>query len=168
VLALKDLLECVRQIAEEVPPVSDLDGIRRAEPCRLGEDRTAAPADHLDAGVRPQPLGQTLGTALRQQVDDGAALQITEQRAIAPALPPRPFVHTEITWRRDVGDRCRRSFQPTEQGVAAGAQPEPLGQPGTRFAAERTGDLPVRGREPVGSSSVAGDGGGQSLREDAV
>ena len=47
------------QVVPEVPPVRDLDRLRRSGGGALGEERRSVPADDLDAGPLGEPCGQT-------------------------------------------------------------------------------------------------------------
>ena len=62
--------------------IGNLDGIRGAlaRPISVGAGTIAA--DHVDAGVLPQPRRQALGGSVRQQLDGPATLEIHEDRAV--------------------------------------------------------------------------------------
>jgi hypothetical protein len=45
--------------------------------------------------VTAQPFGEGAGVAIGQEIDDGAALEVDQDRSVAAALAPRPFVDPE-------------------------------------------------------------------------
>jgi hypothetical protein len=52
------------EVAQQVPPVGDPDGPRRALPGAVGVDVGPVAGDHLDAGVVAQPGGEGDGVAV--------------------------------------------------------------------------------------------------------
>jgi hypothetical protein len=98
------------------------EGTRRSEPCALGEDRAAIAADPFHAGTDLRPWGEALGAALRQEIDDGAPLQIAEQGAVGLALPPGLLVRAETAWRRDLARLDGRVLPSPEHRVRAHAE----------------------------------------------
>jgi hypothetical protein len=103
----KHLVQRFAEILQEMKAVGDLHGSRSSLPCAFGIGGRAIARDDLDPGMRPQPLGQSIGRALREQRDRLAALQIDQHGAIALTFAQREVIHTEDRRRR-----TRRKRQP--------------------------------------------------------
>nr|WP_231964725.1 hypothetical protein [Paracoccus aminovorans] len=67
-----------------------------------------------------QPGGHSRGLSIRQKVDDSAALEITDQGAVALPLAPRPVVNADDTRSRK--RLIRRSHCAAQEGVFADVQ----------------------------------------------
>jgi hypothetical protein len=124
---VKHVAQCVGRIDHEMPAVGDLHRRRRASANALGISARAVAADNSNAlPVLPQPGSQCLAGAVRQQVDDTAALEVTNDGAVAVTTPPGPVIHPD-----DAGRRCdlaaARADQP-QQGVTADRHRQPSGQ----------------------------------------
>ena len=92
-------MDGIAQVAQHVPAVRDLDGIRRtlAPPVRIGSGPVAR--DHFHAGVPVQPGRQGFGLAIRQQVHDGVALEVHQHRSVAVTTTPGPVVDAQHAGR---------------------------------------------------------------------
>ena len=75
-------------------PVGDLDRLRRPGPGSVVRSRPVS-ADDLDAGVSREPVREGPGVAAFQEVEQGAGLDVDEQRAVALAAPEREVVDPE-------------------------------------------------------------------------
>lgn len=80
------LLQRFPQILQEMKAVGDLRGCRSPLPRALGIGGRAITRNDLDSRMLAQPLGQSLGRALRQQRNRVAALQVNQHGAIALAF----------------------------------------------------------------------------------
>lgn len=91
----------VAQVAQQMPAIRDLDGIRGALARTVGIGAGPIARDHLYTGVLAQPGGQSLGLAVWQEVNDGVALQVDQRRAVVVAAAPGPVVNAQHTrgWR---------------------------------------------------------------------
>jgi hypothetical protein len=129
-----DALDGVAAIAEKMPAIGDVDRFGRALPCALGIHICPVSGDDLNAGMVAQPSGESLGLAIRQQVDDPVALEVDENGSIAAGAAPRPLINTKNPRCRC---RLRRSLpDQAEQGVGARRQGQPAGEPCAGLAAE--------------------------------
>ena len=90
-----------------------MDGTGRTAPTAVGVAGAPVAGDHLDTGVGLQPGGEAVRLAVGQQVNDGTAFQVHEDRAVALPSFPRPVVHPEHAWRR-VGRRRRAAADEAE------------------------------------------------------
>ena len=82
-------------IVKKVSSISHLNRVRRGFRRRLGIQTGSIPADDLGSRMGPQPLRGTLRAAVRQQIDDLATFQVTENRAVATSLAPRLVVDAQ-------------------------------------------------------------------------
>jgi hypothetical protein len=57
------------QVVPKMPPVCDLDRLRRSGRGAFGEERRAVPADDLDAGPLGEPGSQAGCLPVREQID---------------------------------------------------------------------------------------------------
>jgi hypothetical protein len=95
VVALHDGLKRIAEVAQQMPPVRDLDSIWRSLPDAVGVDAGAVTRDDLHPRVPLQPRRQALGPAVRQQVEDPVLLQVDEDGPVAVTAPPRPIIDPE-------------------------------------------------------------------------
>src|SRR5215203_5313588 len=80
--------ERITAVAQQMPPVGDLNGLRRSLAGSIGVGAGPIADDDLDRRMVLEPRGQGLGRAVGQQVDAAPALEITEDRAVALAFAP--------------------------------------------------------------------------------
>lgn len=102
---------------------------------------------------------------VRQQVDDTAALEVTNDGAVAVTTPPCPVIHPD-----DAGRRCdlaaARADQP-QQGITADWHRQPCSQARARLAAECEANLLLDLAQPQGAPRFRLRNG-QALGEDAA
>lgn len=137
-MAVDDALEDVAQIAQEMPSVGDLNGLRGTASRALGIAAGPITGDHLDAGVLLEPTRNSVGAPVRQELDDLATLEVAYDRAVALAAPECPVVnadHAPRPPRLDCGgaDQAQKriparrhreaSRQPRSGLLVGGAQP---------------------------------------------
>ena len=104
------LVQGFPKILEQMKAVGHLGGSggRLARAFSIGS--RAIPRDHLAPWMLPEPLGQGLGRAIREERDRVAALQINQHGAICVAFPQREVIHPKDRRKRE-----RRSRLPPEQ-----------------------------------------------------
>src|SRR4051794_33388215 len=95
VVALHDGLKRIAEVAQQMPPVRDLDSIWRSLPDAVGVDAGAVTRDDLHPRVPLQPRRQALDPAVRQQVEYPVLLQVDEDGPVAVTAPPRPIIDPE-------------------------------------------------------------------------
>jgi hypothetical protein len=83
------------EVLPQVEPVSDLDRVRRPGPGAVRERARPVTADHLDAGVRGQPVRERPGVAALEEVERRAGLAVNQQRAVVLAAPDREVIDPE-------------------------------------------------------------------------
>ena len=155
----------IAEIAQQVEPVGHLDRLRSAGANAVGIGAGPVAGDDLDAGMRLQPGGDGLGTAVGQQVDRPVGtLQIDDNGAVAPAAAPGPVIDADDARRRRRFDR--NGPDQTQQGVAADRHGEQARQAGSQFTAraQRQGTLDLG--EPDGAPLAERHRRGQALGED--
>jgi hypothetical protein len=156
----------VAEVAQQVPAVGDLDRLRRAAADAVGVGAGAVTRDDLHAGVGPQPRPDGLRVAVGQQVDRAVALQVDDERAVAPATAPGPVVDADDARRR--GHRQRRRLDQAQQRVAADRHGQPRRQAGAGFAPGAEGDAPLRLGQTGGAPHPRRGHFRQALGEDAA
>ena len=127
-------LDNVSQVLDEVKAVGHLTRLRCALRRCDGIQAAAIAADHLDLRTRPEPSSCGVRPTIGQQVHHLAALQVHDQRAVCAALAPTPVVDPddpERPWSRPL-----RALERAQDGVTAGRQTQPRGQPVCRPAAD--------------------------------
>jgi hypothetical protein len=121
------------EVAQEMPPIADLDGIRSPTADAVGIAAGAITGNDLSTGMILQPGRNRVTLAVRQQVDRPVALQIDDDGAVALAAPPGPVINADDARRRSRFNR--RGPDQAQQGVAADRHGEPVRQAGARFTA---------------------------------
>jgi hypothetical protein len=106
----------------------------------------------------PKPGRERLGLPVLEQVDGPMGGHIHQDRAVDAATAERKIVHTQHrTQHRHLADlRVRQRAQQPQQGVPAGRQPKPSGQPRAGAARQRQADGLQHPLEQRGAPSVAG------------
>ena len=94
-VSVGDVLDGVAEIAEQMPSIGHLDGVRRALPDSVGVRAGTITGDDLDTGTIMQPPTDGRCLPVRQQIDDLVRFQVHQYRAIAATPPPGPVVDPE-------------------------------------------------------------------------
>jgi hypothetical protein len=106
-----DIKKARAGVFEEVPTIGDLDGLGRTLGCGVAVARATIPGNELDAGVIAQPGAPGATRALRQECNDAAALEITDDGAVLASLAPGPVVNCRPRARvREGGPRAGEPF----------------------------------------------------------
>src|SRR4051794_35487253 len=154
------------RIHHQVPAIGDLDCLRRARADAFSVSARAVAADDSNAlAVLPQPGGQCLAGAIRQQVENSAAFEIADNGAVALAAPPSPVIYAENARRRRNGGIARAN-QP-QQGIAADRHRQSTSQSRPWLAPEGKTDLLLDFAQPRGAPCL-GRRNVQALGEDAA
>ena len=129
------------QVVPQVPPVGHLPGVGCTLTGSVGVAAGAVPADHLDAGVDAQPVGELHGALPVQDVHRPVPVaEVDQHRAVLTPASPREFVDTEDRHRPDgrVGQAADPAQQrrPADRHAQRGRQSR-AGPPGQR---QRDGD----------------------------
>src|SRR4051812_50106618 len=104
-MVIEHTAERITAVTQQMPPVGDLNGLRRSLAGALGVGAGPIADDDLDRRMVLEPRGQGLGRAIGQQVDAAPALEITQDRAVVAALAPSPVIDPEHPRReRRAGD----------------------------------------------------------------
>ena len=100
VVALENPLDHLSPIADQVPPIGDVERIRRASLAASRVPLTAVTTNDFNVRPRSQPRRECLGSAIRQQIDDPMGFKIHEERAIAGTLPvwPNRLLPARAAW----------------------------------------------------------------------
>ena len=157
-MVLQDTAKGIAGIAQQMPPVRDLEGVRRPTRHPLGIGAGAVAHDDGDAGVGGQPRRQCVGAAVRQPVDDAPAFEVAQDRSVPVALAPGPIIHPQNRHRS--GRHVDADAHPVPQRRPADRHAHGPGMTGPWVAAERQTNGPVHGPQPIGLARPrAGDAG---------
>src|SRR5260370_23395147 len=91
-MRLERVVQRLTHVAQQVPPIGDLDGSWCGLPSGFRIDPSTVSTDDLRTRVLSKPGGYGLGLAIRQQVDDLLRLQIAQNGSIAVTFSPGPVV----------------------------------------------------------------------------
>src|SRR3954471_21088319 len=89
---LRDRLDGVAEVAQQMPPVRDLDSFWRSLPDAISVDAGAVARDDLHPGVPLQPRRKALSPAVGQEVEHPVLLPVDEDGPIAVTAPPCPVI----------------------------------------------------------------------------
>ncbi|GGZ40236.1 hypothetical protein GCM10010344_00870 [Streptomyces bluensis] len=95
---MADSFDGERQVAQQVPAVSCLNGVRGGLPDGAGVGAGPIAAHDLGTGMAAKPRGQRLGPPIWQNVDGLVGFDIDEDRSEAAAAAEGELVHAEHTW----------------------------------------------------------------------
>jgi hypothetical protein len=157
-------LDSLPKIAEQMPPVGDLNGVRSAlaDPVGIGAGTIAG--DNLNAGMILQPGRDRCGLAIGQKIDHCVGLEVDDDGAVSATSLPRPVVDAENS-----RCGCRRRARPrrcqAQQRVGACGHRDPCGQARSGFAAECKAKMMVQFSQPSGPTAGTTRDLGQALRE---
>jgi hypothetical protein len=82
-----DPVDGVREVAEQVPAIGDLDRVRCPDAGALGVTAGAVSADDLRAGMSAQPVGEGVRKSIREQVHRLAGVHVDQHGAVGMAAP---------------------------------------------------------------------------------
>ena len=94
-LGTHNLQEGCGCILEQMPTVGDLDGLWRSAVGRGTVACPSVPADHFNLAVGPEPIGNGLALAIRQDIDHGAPLEMNDKASITTAAPLGEVVNAD-------------------------------------------------------------------------
>lgn len=135
------------QAVPEMPPVRDLDGLRRTGGGALGEERRPVPAHDLDAGPIGEPGRQAGCLPVGQQVDRTAGFYVDENGAVVAALAGGVLVDADHT-RGHL--RLGKGVDQAQDGAPADGDPEHGAQAGVGPARKGETDRGQRRAQPLG------------------
>ena len=95
VLSHHELLQRFLHILDEMEAVSHLYGTGSTSGAARGVCRSTVAADDLYAGMPLEPHSQSLGLAVRQQINDTMLLQVNENGAVTLPTAESEVIHPE-------------------------------------------------------------------------
>jgi hypothetical protein len=98
-MVIEHTAQRITAVAQQMPSVGDLNGLRRPLAGAVGVGAGPIADDDLDRWMIPQPRGQGLALPVGQQLDPAPTLEITQDRAVVAALAPGPVIDPEDTRR---------------------------------------------------------------------
>jgi hypothetical protein len=147
------LLDGLGEVLPQVEPVGDLDRLRCPGPGAVRERARPVTADHLDAGVRGQPVRERPGVAALEEVERRAGLAVNQQRAVVLAAPDREVIDPEDP--RAGRLRVRDGHDQPQHDRPARRSAQPGGKPRSRPARQRHRDAPQHPSQQRGLPRVA-------------
>ena len=103
-LAVKEPLECLLKVEQQMEPISHLLGLGYSFACSLCIGSCTVTADHFDSRMSGKPCLQCLGLPVRQELDNTVSLQIYQERPVGVPLAERPIVYPKHAWGRRSGN----------------------------------------------------------------
>jgi len=144
-----------------------MDGVGRTAATAVGVACASITGDHFSTRVGLQPGCEAVRLTVRQQINDGTAFQVNEDRAVTLATLPGPVIHPEYTRRRS--GRCSGSTtDEAEQGRAAHGRADPLGQARAGLATQRQADVVLQIAQARSPLRIRPSSNRQALGEDAM
>ena len=89
------------QVVDQVPTVRHLRGMRRTPAHGTGVHAVTIAADHLNAGVLPEPANERIGRWIFQQVDRSPFVDIDKNGPVPATTPHGELVNAKRFWRAD-------------------------------------------------------------------
>ena len=151
-MPVTESLDGLPEIAEQVPPIGDLDGAGGTLADTIGISTGTIASDNLNAWAIAQPDGERRCLTIRQKVDDLVRLEVDQHGAVVAATSPCPVVDTENPRRRDGPDR-QGSRRQAKQRVRARGNGDACCQASPSLAAERQAELVLKIAQPDGPTS---------------
>ena len=139
----------VAEVVQQVPAVSNLNGVWGALAHPVGVGAGTVACDHLDAGMLAKPGGQCFRLPIGQEVHDAVTLQVDQDGSVTVATAPGPIINGKDTGRRRgrlAGGRGRHA----QQRVGADRYGEANRQSRSGFAAEGERHVALQTAEPLG------------------
>jgi hypothetical protein len=129
VVAGHDLLDVLGQVVPQVEAVRDLDRVWCSGAGAFGVGAGPVPADHLNPGMRPQPLGEGGGLPVGQHIDRPVGVHIDEHCAVDVPSADREVADPEDPYRyrravRQPADQPQHRV-PADRHSEPGRQPRP-------------------------------------------
>ena len=165
-VAVHQPLQRVTEVAEKVPAVGDLDGIRCSLSGSLRIGSGPITSDDVHPGVLIEPSRHRVSGPIRQEIDDAPTFEIADDRAVAAATTERPVIDAD-----DAGRRMTRQISRPDQAqqrVATGRQGESRRQARSGLTTDRKPEVTLNIAEPYRPPRLDAHEGGQSLGEDSA
>lgn len=113
IMSVTQGLDGFPKIAEQVPPVSDLDSTRRTLANTVSISTCTIASDDLNARAISQPSGQRCSLTISVKINHPIRLKVDQHGSVVTATPPCPVIDTQNPQRCDgfnrlSGGRCQR------------------------------------------------------------
>jgi hypothetical protein len=148
-VALHGGLKGITKVAQQMPPVRDLDRVWRSLPDAVGVDAGAVTRDDLHARVPLQPRRKALSSTVGQQVEDPVPLQVDEDGSVAVTAPPGPIINPEHARGRVWHRRGIATARHAQQRVRAGGDGQPRRKAGAGLSADDEAEVALQIAQPA-------------------
>ena len=101
-MAMHHALQCFACIHDQMKSIGYWRGLGSALENTVGVRAGTVTGHHLNAGMSPQPFGQSIGLTIGQQADYGVALSVDQNRPVALVPFPGPIIDAEHTRSRGI------------------------------------------------------------------
>jgi hypothetical protein len=92
-MVLQHASEGIGQVLDEMPAVSNLQGLGRTVGNPLRIRFRTVPRDNFDSCMVAEPVGERFWRPVRQQIDNVAPFMVNENGAVALPFPHGPIIH---------------------------------------------------------------------------
>ncbi len=164
-VALDRLAHRTAQAAQHVPPVSDLNGGRRALSCALCVGAGAISRDDFDAWMLLKPVRQSVSLSVRQQFHDLVAFKVHQDGPVAMALAPSPVIDAKHARSRSGLGLARDLAGRPQQRIRADGHGQSIDKSCACFTAHRQADASMQGADAFGAASMRPGDIAQALGE---
>lgn len=156
-------LQGLAEVAEQMPAVGGLHGIRCPLPHGIGVGAGAVAGDNLDPFMALEPGGERGRLPVGQEVDDRVALEIDQDGPVALAPAPGPVIHAQHARGRRLRDHG--AVDEPQQGVRADRHGQAGSDTRAGLAAESQAKLALNLAEPLRAARRPGGGWAQMFGE---
>ena len=148
-VALHDGSKSITEVAQQMPPVRDLDSIWRPLPDAVGVDAGAIARNDLHAWVLLQPRRKALSPAVGQEVEHPVPLQVNEDGPVAVTAPPGPIIDSEHARGRTWHRRGVSTARHPQQRVRASGDGQPRRKAGAGLSAADEAEMALQITQPA-------------------
>jgi len=142
-------LKGITKVAQQMPPVRDLDSFWRSLPDAISVDAGAVARDDLHPGVPLQPRRKALSPAVGQEVEDPVLLQVDEDGPIAVTAPPCPVIDPKHARGRAWPWRGIATARHPQQRVRADGDGQPRRKAGASLSANNEAEVALQIAQPA-------------------
>ena len=160
------LVQGFPEILQQMKTVRDLRGCRSPLPRALAIGGRAIARDDRDPWMLPEPLGQGIGRALREERHGLPALQVHQDRAIGLPFAQGEIVHPQHPRRGQ--DGLRQPAEQAQQRVPAHHQSPRVAEMHPRLAPQGDAEGDQALSEPQRAPSPGSRHGGEAFGEDTT
>jgi hypothetical protein len=165
-MRLDGLAQGLSHIAEQMPAIGHLNGLRSSIPAAVGVGSRTIPRNDHHARMGLEPGGDRARLAIRQQIDDLVVREIDQDGAVAVAFAVRSVVQPQNRRRRAGWCRCAQD-QPQKR-VRADRDGQAAGQACARLSTGCESNGPLDLGQPRGAAGGSDSNADQGFGKGAA